>query len=75
VGSGVVVGTVSETGGLSLGSPLPLDSDCTRLAGGTTAGTISGSSLSATGSETLRCNTPTGIIELTRSYALSLAKS
>jgi hypothetical protein len=73
--SGAVAGSVSDTGALSLGSPLPLDSDCTRLAGGTLAGTVSGSSLSATGSETLRCNTPTGEFEFTRSYALALTKS
>jgi len=73
--SGVVAGTVTEAGALSFGPLLPLDSDCTRLTGGTTSGTVSGSSVSATASETLRCNTPTGPIEFTRAYALSLAKS
>jgi len=74
-GSGAVSGTVSEAGALSTGPPLPLDAVCTRLAGGTITGTVSGSSLSATGSETQRCNTPTGLFEFTRSYLLSLAKS
>ncbi|HZI27100.1 MAG TPA: hypothetical protein VFD64_03030 [Gemmatimonadaceae bacterium] len=74
-GSGAVSGTVSEAGTVSTGPPLPLDAVCTRLAGGTMTGTVSGSSVSATGSETQRCNTPTGVFEFTRSYALSLAKS
>ena len=74
-GSGAVSGTVSEAGALSIGPPLPLDAVCTRLAGGTITGTVSGSSVSATGSETQRCNTPTGVFEFTRSYALSLTKS
>jgi hypothetical protein len=70
LGSGLVVGTVSEGGALSFGPLLPLDSDCTRLAGGTTTGTVSGSSVSATGSETISCNTSGGPFEFTRSYAL-----
>jgi hypothetical protein len=73
--TGAVSGTVSEAGAVSFGPLLPLDAVCTRLAGGTATGTVSGSSVSATGSDTLRCNTPTGVFEFTRSYALSLTKS
>jgi len=73
--SSTVSGTVSEAGALSFGPLLPLDSGCTRLAGGTTTGTVSGNSLSAAASETIRCDGQTGTFEFTRSYALSLAKS
>jgi hypothetical protein len=75
LGSGAVSGTVSAAGVLTFGPLLPLDSDCTRLAGGTSTGTVSGSAVSATASETLRCNLSSGPIEFTRSCVLSLARS
>jgi len=75
VGVGAVSGTVDPSGALSLGPLLPLDLDCTRLTGGTTTGTVSGIAVSATGLETITCNTNIGPYEFTRSYALSLAKS
>jgi NADH:ubiquinone oxidoreductase subunit F (NADH-binding) len=73
--NGTVSGTVSEAGAISFSPLLPLDNDCTRLAGGTAAGTVSGSTVTATGSETQRCNTPTGLFEFTRTYALALTKT
>ena len=73
--NGSVSGTVSESGAISFSPLLPLDNDCTRLSGGTATGTVSGSTLSATGSESQRCNTPTGLFEFTRTYAVAMTKS
>ena len=73
--NGTVSGTVSESGAISFSPLLPLDNDCVRLSGGTATGTVSGSTLSATGSESQRCNTPTGLFEFTRTYAVAMTKS
>ena len=73
--NGEVSGTVTEAGAFSIGALLPLENVCTRLAGGTTTGMVSGTTVSAMSSESQRCNTPTGPFEFTRTYVLSLTKS
>jgi hypothetical protein len=74
IGPGSVSGTVATDGVVSFGPIVRLESVCIRLSGGTYSGRVSGSSITATTVETIRCTDMFGTYEFTQSLAVTLAR-
>jgi hypothetical protein len=73
-GKGSVSGTVATDGGLTFDPIVPLQSECVRLSGGTYSGRVSGSAITATTIETIRCTDIYGTYQYTQSLAVTLAR-
>lgn len=73
-GRGSVSGTVATDGVLTFDPIVPLQSECVRLSGGTYSGQVSGSAITATTVETIRCTDIYGTYQYTQSLEVTLAK-